>query len=102
MNGSANERLNIYELCDSTQISYKLILKIVEYGIIEQTEIEPDSWKFDSDMIPTINKALRLRRDLNLNWSGVALAISLINEVETLRIENKRLHQRLHRYLDEI
>ena len=102
MNGSANERLNIYELCDSTQISYKLILKIVEYGIIEQTEIEPDSWKFDSDMIPTINKALRLRRDLNLNWSGVALAISLINEVETLRIENKRLYQRLHRYLDEI
>ena len=101
MNSSQNKRLNIIELCDSTQISSKFIVKIVEHGIIDQTEIEPDSWRFDSEMIPTINKALRLRRDLNLNWSGVALALNLINEMENLRLENKRLHQRLQRYLDE-
>lgn len=102
MNSSTKQLLSINDVCDSTQISSKLIVKIVEHGIIDQDEIEPDSWKFESDMIPTINKALRLHRDLKLNWSGVALALSLINEVESLRVENKRLYQRLHRYSDEI
>lgn len=102
MSGTKHRSLNIGELCDLTQISSKLIVKIVEHGIVEQREIKPESWRFDSDMILTINKALRLRRDLDLNWSGVALALSLINEVEDLRLENKRLHQRLKRYLDKI
>lgn len=102
MNVSKNTSLGINEVCESTQVSSKLIIKIVEYGIIAQSDPEPGSWTFNSETIPTIHKALRLRRDLKLNWAGVALAIDLIDEIETLRRESERLQHKLSRYIDEV
>jgi MerR HTH family regulatory protein len=40
-------------------------------------------------MISLTQKAVRLHRDLDIEWSGIALAIGLIEELEQLRDENK-------------
>ncbi|KAF1065399.1 MAG: Chaperone modulatory protein CbpM [Pseudomonas citronellolis] len=48
-----------------------------------------------------VRRAARLRREFELDWHGIALAMRLFDEVEQLRSENRYLRQRLARYLDE-
>jgi chaperone modulatory protein CbpM len=45
-----------------------------------------------------VKRALRLRRDLDLEWAGIALALELMAELEQLRHENSQLKQRLSRF----
>ena len=42
-------------------------------------------------------KALKLVRDLRVNWPGAALALDLLDEVERLRVEQRRVRVRLDR-----
>jgi chaperone modulatory protein CbpM len=46
-------------------------------------------------------RAAKLRRDLELEWEGVALALDLLEEVQQLRAENRMLKQRLARLVIE-
>ncbi|MNC74969.1 Chaperone modulatory protein CbpM [compost metagenome] len=46
-------------------------------------------------------RAAKLRRDLELEWEGVALALDLLEEVQQLRAENRMLKQRLGRLVVE-
>jgi chaperone modulatory protein CbpM len=46
-------------------------------------------------------RAAKLRRDLELEWEGVALALDLLDEVKQLRAENRMLRQRLGRLVVE-
>ncbi|MFT6389938.1 MAG: chaperone modulatory protein CbpM [Cellvibrionaceae bacterium] len=50
-------------------------------------------------MITVSKKACRLHRDLGVNWEGIALAISLLDEMEQLKNENKVLQGRLSRFI---
>ena len=98
MNNSSCENLSLNELCRITLMSRKTIIKIIEHGIIEPLGAEPESWKFDTKMLHTTRKALRLQRDLEIDWSGIAFAISLIEELALLRKEKESLRLRLNRY----
>ena len=49
-------------------------------------------------MVVITRKALRLHRDLEIDWSGIAFALSLIDEIEQLREQNDCLSQRLSRF----
>jgi chaperone modulatory protein CbpM len=52
---------------------------------------------FDLQMISTARRALRLQRDLHLDWEAVALVLDLLSERDRLREENQQLHRRLQR-----
>lgn len=43
----------------------------------------------------------RLRRELALDWAGVAVALDLLGEVERLRLENRHLRRRLGRFAED-
>jgi len=49
-------------------------------------------------VLAEIARATRLRRDLEINWEGVALALELLDEVQALRRENHALLRRLKRF----
>jgi chaperone modulatory protein CbpM len=51
-------------------------------------------------MVFTALRALRLHQELEIDWSGIALAIELLDELEQLRDENRMLRQRLRRFMD--
>ncbi|MFT6010982.1 MAG: chaperone modulatory protein CbpM [Candidatus Azotimanducaceae bacterium] len=86
------------ELCDVTELSSHVIVEVVEHGIIEPEGSDPNTWSFDTQMITVTKKACRLHHDLGIDWSGIALAISLLDEVEQLRLENEKLKRRLQRF----
>lgn len=97
----SGEYLDITELCQATRLSSEVVIEIVRYGIVEPGGKSPGDWRFDAHMVTTVRKATRLRRELDVDWPGIALAMDLLEQVEQLRNENRRLVQRLNRFLAE-
>jgi len=93
--------LTLDEICYATQSPSQTIIEIVNQGIVEPEGSGPETWVFNTQMISVTKRACRLHRDLEIDWSGIALAISLIEELDQLRDENQRLRQRLERFLDQ-
>jgi chaperone modulatory protein CbpM len=93
--------LRLDEICHTCNTSEDVLIQLVDHGIIEPRGDSPDEWRFDSRMVVVARRAARLRRDLDLEWEGIALALTLLEEVEKLRSENSMLHQRLRRFLVE-
>ncbi len=98
MNDTHQEILSLNELCEVTLMPEDIIVEIVEHGIVEPLGREPENWQFDLHMVVITRKALRLHRDLEIDWSGIAFALSLIDEIEQLREQNDCLSQRLSRF----
>lgn len=98
MTEHSTEQINLQELCRATFISAEIVIDIVEHGIVEPAGQTPEEWIFSPLMVVTTRKALRLHRDLDINWAGIALAVSLLNELEELRDKNQILERRINRF----
>jgi chaperone modulatory protein CbpM len=72
------------ELCLVCGVHAELALELVAHGVIE-TEGPRESPRFSEAALDRSKKALRLRRDLGVDWEGLALALDLLDEVERLR-----------------
>lgn len=93
--------LNLEEFCQSAELPVEYLFEIVEQGIIEPRGAAPESWRFDTRALLIARRAARLRRDLDLEWPGIALALELLEELEQLRRENRQLRRRLGRFQQE-
>ncbi len=93
--------LDMKEFCQATEMPAAFVIEIVEHGILEPRGRKPDDWLFDVQALAVARRALKLQRDLELEWGGVAIALDLLGEVESLRAENRMLKQRLSRFLLE-
>jgi chaperone modulatory protein CbpM len=80
-----NVTYTLYELIDIGQIDEKIIIEMIEYGVIEPRGQTQQEWKFTSFALIRFKKALRLHRDLAVNWAGISLALDLLDEVDELR-----------------
>src|SRR5690606_40099476 len=87
------------EACTALGMKSRQVVKIVELGIIAPRGSSPEDWRFDFDMISTARRAQRLRRDLHIDWSAVALVLDLLQERDRLQQQNALLEQRLQRFL---
>lgn len=92
-------RFKLSQLYKITHLSSDFIDKCIEHGIVEPIGNQPKEWLFDADQLNRLRKAARLRNDLDLNWSGLALAIDLIDELARLRHENKTIKSKLQQLL---
>lgn len=89
----------VAEFCLHTGIVEDEINEIVGLGVIEPYDFEARPWQFDDRAINVAQRALRLRRELELDWPGIAVALSLLEENEQLRQENRLLKQRIGRFI---
>src|ERR1700691_1695435 len=65
------------------------IVELVEEGVLTVIEIDTSEWRFSGTALRRARIALRLERGLGINVPGVALALELLEELETLRRERK-------------
>ena len=98
MSDTHREILSLSELSEITVVPRDYIIQIVEHGIVEPLGGDPESWRFDTHMLITTRKAIRLYHDLEIDWAGIAFALTLIDELEELREEKQRLAMRLRRF----
>ncbi|MBY8937275.1 chaperone modulator CbpM [Pseudomonas fluorescens] len=94
-------QLDLAEFCEAADLSDVYVIEIVEHGILEPQGAQPREWRFTDCELALAKRAVKLRRDLELEWEGVALALDLLEEVRELRAENRMLRQRLGRLVVE-
>jgi len=89
--------LPLHDACHAVGLPATEIIEIVSLGILAPAGDTPETWVFDLHMISRARRALRLQRDLHLEWEAVALVLDLLIERDHLREENRQLLRRLQR-----
>jgi chaperone modulatory protein CbpM len=95
-------RITLREFCEREGVSEQQVVAIVEHGIARPLagRVATD-WVFDTGSAAWMKKALRLHRDLDLDWVATAMLVDLLRQRERLHRENRQLRQRLRRFLLE-
>jgi chaperone modulatory protein CbpM len=96
--------ISFNELCELEGIESQLVLEIVEYEIViplnrNTKDASEEHWVFDTDSLQWIKKALRLRRDLEIDWVAIAMVIDLMRQKEALQGEIESYQRQLDRFL---
>ncbi|MGL4487443.1 MAG: chaperone modulator CbpM [Yersinia sp. (in: enterobacteria)] len=89
----------VTELCQSTGILEDELVEVVGLGVIVPLDSGATWWIFDADALHCLQRAQRLQNELDLDWSGVAMALTLLDQIEHLKKENDQLHRQLNRFL---
>ena len=77
--------LTLADLCRACAAQTELLVELVEEGVIVPSGDAPEGWRFTGVHLRHARVAIRLQRDLGVNPAGAALALQLMDELETLR-----------------
>jgi len=77
--------LSLIEVSRACSSSAESVIELVEEGVLEPVGQDQSQWRFSGPSLLTARVALRLQHDLSINLAGVALALDLLEEIETLR-----------------
>lgn len=96
-------RISLRELCDCEQVSRQWLVTIVEHDIVNPVSDagDVDDWVFETSSVQWVKRAIRLHRDLELDWIAIAMVLELQQQQEQLLLENRCLQRRLQRFLAE-
>jgi chaperone modulatory protein CbpM len=84
------------EICQRCGLHAELIIEMVEYGVVEPARVEAGQhWLFAGETLARLNRAQRLRRDLQLDLPGLALSLDLLDEIDALRQQVASLQHQL-------
>jgi chaperone modulatory protein CbpM len=87
-----NASLTLVEICQNCRASAETIIRLMEHGVISPSQgTKSNQWLFHQSALIRADKALCLKRDLGINNAGVALALELMDEIESLRNQLRRL-----------
>jgi chaperone modulatory protein CbpM len=82
--------LSLHELCEYCGVEESIVIEMVREGIVEPIDEGSTQWQFSGRSAVRIRVAHRLRRDLEVNLPGAALALDLLEEIETLKTRRRR------------
>jgi chaperone modulatory protein CbpM len=93
--GQPMTEMSIDQLCRMCAVHTDYVLELVQEGVIAPAEMTGNSdtsgawrtWRFTSLHVRRTKVASRLQRDLGVNMAGAALALQLLDELETLRAQ---------------
>lgn len=73
------------ELARACGVQREWVLELVAEGVIAPTDEAREDWRFAGPSLARARTAARLARDLEVNLAGIALALDLMDELESLR-----------------
>lgn len=75
-------RFTFEELCLACGTSREVVIEMVTEGVIEPEDGSSEEWVFHGESLVRARRAIRLVRDLRVNWPGAALALDLLERIE--------------------
>jgi chaperone modulatory protein CbpM len=82
--------LSLTDLSRACSTSTEWVIELVHEGVLEPVGQQQTHWRFSGTSLKRARAARRLQHDLNINLAGVALALDLIDEIETMRERLRR------------
>ena len=73
------------ELCRVSGASEEQLTTWISEGAFEPSGARAEEWRFSGAALRRARTAYRLSRDFEINASGIALALDLLDEIEALR-----------------
>ncbi|MCH8072043.1 MAG: MerR family transcriptional regulator [Proteobacteria bacterium] len=77
--------LSLNDLSRACSSSIEWVIELVDEGVLEPIGHEQAGWRFPGTSLQKARVALRLQQDLGINLAGVALALDMLDEIDTLR-----------------
>lgn len=77
--------LTLAELSRACRVHAEWIVALVEEGILEPQGDVNTGWLFSGPSLRRARMAVHLQQDLGVNLAGAALALDLMDELESLR-----------------
>ena len=81
--------LTLDDLCRACAAHADIIIELVSEGVIDSVHLvpnqAPEHWRFTGLHLHRAKVALRLHRDLGVNFAGAALALELMDELQVLK-----------------
>jgi chaperone modulatory protein CbpM len=75
------QELSFVQFCKICNTEPGEIFEMIEEGVIEYSGEDKKDWKFSYHSVERYRKATRLKNDLDLNLSGVALVLDLLDRI---------------------
>jgi len=78
--------LELSEVAIRCMVHPGLIHRFVRLGLVDPVDLhdELEQWRFESDVVPQINKIIRLRNELGINYSGIGVILDLLERIDFL------------------
>lgn len=93
---------SLREVCLRFGLDSEFVIQCVDVGI---TEIRGggrvEAWEIPVAAVPRMQKAFRLQRDLELDFTALAMVLDLLDEIEALNGRVESLSQRLRVWEEE-
>ena len=89
----------VQEVCRRYCLESEFVIHCVDFGITEvQGGTTEESWVIPVESVSRMAKAWRLQRDLGLDFTGLAIVLDLLDEIEQLNYRVDTLSKRMHEW----
>ena len=88
------QRISLADLTALSGVSEIDVHELIELGALAPVDHQEIPWAFSAECVITLRKANRLRTDLELDAHGVALALTLLEQIQSLEAELAQLRAR--------
>ena len=86
-----DHRWNTEELASALGISVATLERLVRVGVIEP--LDPAEGVFGGDVVMRLERMLRLHADVGVNFTGAAIILDLLEQLERVEDELERLRR---------
>ncbi len=90
----ASQSISIDELVDLSGFTESEVLELVDADALVPTNPRAGRWTFGAHYVFTLRRAGRLHRDLELDMQGLALTLTLLEQIRLLETELSKLRAR--------
>jgi hypothetical protein len=75
-----------------------LVDRFVRLGLVDPVDLndEPEQWRFERNVVSQINKIIRLRNQLGINYSGIGVILDLLERIDFLETRIRDLENPFH------
>ncbi len=78
----ARAALTLTEFSRECGVEIEVVREMVVEGVVEPSHERGREWRFSNESLHRARCALRLVRDLRVNWPGAALALDLLERLD--------------------
>lgn len=82
--------ITLTRLCEVCSVDHTLVEQLIEEGILDPIGGRSDELRFHYKSVHRTRTVVRLQDDLGVNLAGAALALELLDHIESLRGQLRR------------